>query len=172
MYEENMNAVDFNNPEAIESELAAAETTDTGVKAAKEKKPAKPRVIKVSYTADRDIAAGETIEFEYEVPKAERRGIVAGIPLEEMTDDQLKIEYRNANSVFYKTTKAGRDATKAKERLDACKAEMDKRGIAPTGRSSAKLDAETIAAAIKSGKVSAADIQALLDATGEEVEEG
>ena len=167
MSEQNTNPVDFNNPEAIESELAAAESTETA-KAPKEKKPAKPRMIKVTYTADHDIKAGETIEFEYEVPKAERRGQVVGIPLEEMTDDQLKIEYRNANSVHYKTVKAGRDASMAKERLDACKAEMDKRGIAPTGRGGAKLDAETIAAAIKSGKVSAADIQALLDAASEE----
>jgi len=159
-------AVDFSNPAAIEEELAAAtaENPET-TKAPKEKKP---RTIKVTYTADRDIKAGETIEFDYVLPKAERRGQVVGIPLEEMTDDQLKIEYRNANSVHYKTVKAGRDATKAKERLDACKAEMDKRGIAPTGRGGAKLDAETIAAAIKSGKVSAADIQALLDAASEE----
>ena len=165
MSEENKTPVDFNDAASIEAELAAAEApAEAKATGTKEKKPAKPRTIKVSYTADHDIKAGETVEFEYELPKAQARGVVAGIPLEEMTDDQLKIEYRNANSVHYKTAKAGRDASKAKARLDACKAEMDKRGIAPTGRGGTKLDAQTIADAIKAGKVSAADIQALLDA--------
>lgn len=167
MSEEYTTPVDFNDAESIEAELAAAESTETKVAGTKERKPAKPRVIKVTYVADHDIAAGETIEFEYELPKAQSRGQLVGIALEDMTDDQLKIEYRNANSVYYKTTKAGRDATKAKERLDRCKELMDKRGIAPTGRGAVKLDAEAIAGAIKAGKVSVADIQALLDAAAE-----
>ena len=54
MSEQNTNPVDFNNPEAIESELAAAESTETA-KAPKEKKPAKPRMIKVTYTAERSV---------------------------------------------------------------------------------------------------------------------
>lgn len=155
-------AVDFNNPEAIADELTAMEAAPATGK--KEKKPAKPRVIKVKFVADHDIQAGEEVTFDYEVPKSERRGAVAGIALEEMTDDQLKIEYRNANSVYYKTNKAGRDATKALERLDACKAEMEKRGIQPTARAgAAKIDATTVANLIKAGKLSAEDIQALLD---------
>lgn len=164
MSEENKTPVDFTDAASIEAELAAAETTVAPATGTKERKPAKPRVIKVSYTADRDIKAGETIEFEYELPKAQSRGQLVGIALEDMTDDQLKIEYRNANSVYYKTSKAGRDATKAKARLDAVKAHMDQRGIAPTARGGTKLDAQIIADAIKAGKVSAADIQALLDA--------
>ena len=167
--------VDFNNPESVNEALAAAaetELTATGdEKAPKAKKPAKPRVIKISYTADHDIKAGETIEFEYEIPKSERRGAVVGIPLEEMTDDQLKIEYRNANSVAYKTKKAGRDATKADERLERVKAEMAKRGIQPTARASATVDAATVANLIKTGKISVDDIQALLDAAGEATED-
>lgn len=95
---------------------------------------------------------------------AEWDSTAAGIPLEEMTDDQLKIEYRNANSVAYKTKKAGRDATKAEERLEHCKAEMEKRGIQPTARAAAKVDAATVANMIKSGALSVDDIQALLDA--------
>lgn len=154
--------VDFSNPESIEQELAAAGTV---VPAAKEKKPAKPKVIKVTYTATEDIAAGTTIEFDYEVPKSlTSRGAVAGIPVTEMTDEQLKIEYRNANSVFYKTKKAGRDATKAEERLNVCKAEMEQRGIQPTGRSQATVDAAAVAALIKSGKISIEDLQSFLDA--------
>lgn len=165
-------AVDFNNPEAIEAELAAdvaAESTAAAPKAPKEKKP---KIVKVSYVADRDIKAGETITFDYELPASMRtRGQLLGIALEDMTDDQLRIEYRNANSVHYKTAKAGRDATKAAARLDKVKAELQKRGITVGTRGSApratKLDAKTIAAAIMSGKVSVADVQALLDAATE-----
>lgn len=159
---ENENAVDFNNPEAIAAELAAAPVTAVKTKV---KKEAKPRVIKVSFTADKDIAAGETVEFQYEIPKsAISRGIVAGIPLEDMTDDQLKIEYRNANSVYYKTKKAGRDASKAGTRLEAVKAEMEERGIQPTGRTSAPVNAASIAELIKSGQINIEELQALLNA--------
>lgn len=158
-------AVDFTNPEAVEAELTAAAAEDAAKKEApkKARKPAKPRVIKVSYTADRDIKKGEVIEFDYEVPRR-RRGIVAGIPLDKMTDDQLRIEYRNANSVFYKTRKAGRDATKAEARLDRCKAEMAKRGIQPSSRRAVKVDAAAVANLIKSGAITVEEIQKMLDA--------
>ena len=168
MSNEKNTAVDFSNPEAVDAALAAAAEQElaAGDAAAtpKAKKPAKPRIIKVTYTADHDIKAGETIEFEYEVPKAERRGAVVGIALEDMTDDQLKIEYRNANSVHYKTVKAGRDATKANERLERVKAEMEKRGIQPTARAAAPVTAASVAELIKSGKISVEELQSLLDA--------
>lgn len=155
----------FENPEALEAELAATETVE---KAPKQKKAAKPRIIKVKFVADQDIPAGTEVEFDYEVPRASKRGQVAGIPLVDMTEEQLKIEYRNANSVHYKTVKAGRDATRAEERLNACKAEMEKRGIQPGTRSAAaKIDASTIANLIKSGKVSIEELQELLDQDGE-----
>lgn len=168
-------AVDFNNPDSVAEALAAADAAELGAdtpKAKKERKPAGPKIIKVTYTADHDIKAGETVEFDYELPASMRRGAVVGIPLEEMTDDQLKIEYRNANSVHYKTKKAGRDATKAAERLERVKAEMTKRGIQPTSRANVQIDAGTVAELIKSGKISVEDIQQLLDgdaaeATGE-----
>lgn len=158
-------AVDFNDPAAINAELdaqaAAAEVTPE----AKPKKPAKPRIIKVSHVAEKDYKAGDTIEFDYEVPKsASSRGMLVGIPVEEMTDDQLKIEYRNANSVFYKQTKAKGVATPAAtERLEKVKAVMASKGIVPTARGSKEVDANDIAALIKAGKVSVDDIQALLD---------
>lgn len=155
-------AVDFANPESIEAELAAAEAT---VKAPKEKKAPKPRVIEVSFTADKDIAAGETVTFKYELPKSTgTHGVVAGIPLAEMTDDQLKIEYRNANSVAYKTKKAGRDASKAEDRLAACKAEMESRGISPTARAATTVDAASVAEMIKAGKINIEELQNLLNA--------
>ena len=162
--------VDFNNPESVADAIAEAEAqaaeTATSEKAAK---PKKPKTVKVSWTADRDIKAGETVEFEYELPvSAGKRGIVAGIPLDEMTEEQLKIEYRNANSVFYKQTKAGKDTTKSKERLDAVLAKMEEKGIKPTGRAAAApVTAASIAALIKAGKISAEEIQSLLDGSAE-----
>lgn len=161
--------VDFNNPESVAAAIAEAETQATETATDKSAKPKKPKTIKVTYTADRDIKAGETIEFEYEQPaSAGKRGILVGVPLDEMTDEQLKIEYRNANSVYYKQSKAGKDTTKAKERLDAVLAKMEEKGIKPTGRgSAAPVTAASIAALIKSGKINAADIQALLDQPAE-----
>lgn len=163
------NTVDFNNPEALEAELAAAEAATTPAagetKAPKEKKP---KVIKVSFTADRDIKAGETIEFEYQLPAAARRGGVnAGISVEEMTAEQLKIEYRNANSVLYKTGKAGRDTTQAQARLDKVVEAMKAKGIQPGQRAAApvKVDAAVIAQLIAKGEVKIEDIQSMLDAT-------
>jgi len=166
MNDEKNTAVDFDNPEALEAELAAAEAAPEEKKA-KAKKPAKPRVIKVKFVADRDIAAGEEIEFDYEIPKGtSTRGAVAGIPLEDMTNDQLKIEYRNANSVYYKSKKANKNPDtieKATVRLNNVKAEMEKRGIQPTSRQTKDVDAQTIANLIMAGKVSAEDIQAFLN---------
>lgn len=157
----NKNApADFFNPDSIAEELAAADVAAPVEK--KAKKPAKPRVITI--TVPEGLKAGDT--FEYEIPKSTgKRGQVAGIPLVEMTNDQLKIEYRNANSVFYKTKKAGKDFSKAETRLNAVKDEMEKRGIQPTSRGAAmKVDAATIANLIKGGKISIDDIQAFLDA--------
>lgn len=168
-------AVDFTNPESVAAALQAETAAELGgsAPAKKAKKPAGPKKVKVSFTADRDIKAGEVIEFEYELPVSTgTRGAVAGIPLDKMTDDQLKIEYRNANSVAYKTKKAGRDATKAEERLERVKAEMAKRGIQPTARATANVDANTVAKLIMSGKLSVEDIQKLLDEAGDAATEG
>lgn len=160
--------VDFNNPEALAAELEAA---GTQVAATKEKKEPKPRVIKVSYVADKDYAAGDTIEFDYEVPKsAGIRGQLLGLTLEEMTNDQLKIEFRNANSVHYKTKKAGGDATRAAARLEAVKAVMAAKGIQPTGRAATPITAAVVAELIKDGKISVEALQALLN--GEDVPAG
>lgn len=161
------NAVDFNNPEALAAELAAADEAATAAKTT-EKKERKPRTIKVSFTADHDIKTGETVEFDYTLPVSQStRGQVAGIPLTEMTDDQLKIEHRNANSIYYKQNKAGKLTEKATERLAAVKAEMEKRGIKPSSRGTATVDASTVAELIKSGKISVEDIQKMLDASAQ-----
>lgn len=70
--------------------------------------------------------------FEVEVPKAEKkpRGQLAGIALEEMTDEQLKREIINAGSVLYKAKQRGaaEETIAANQaRLDAAKAEKAKR---------------------------------------------
>ena len=160
--------VDFNNPEELEKELAAVEAETDKETTEKAAKPKKPRTVKVTYTADRDIKAGETIVFDYEIPKTGRSGVGvnAGIAIEDMNEAQLKIEYRNASSVLYKTKKAGRDTTAAQARLDKVIAAMQAKGIEPGKRSAAiaKIDASTIANLIKSGQVSVEDIQMLLDA--------
>ena len=72
---------------------------------------------------------GET--FEVEVPKMEkRRGQLYGIALEDMTDEQLKREIINANSVLYKAKQRGasEETIAANQaRVDAAKAEKAKR---------------------------------------------
>lgn len=76
--------------------------------------------------------AGDTFSVEVEIPAAEKkqRGQLAGIALEDMTDEQLKREIINANSVLYKAKQRGAaDATIAanQARVDAAKAEQNKR---------------------------------------------
>lgn len=73
--------------------------------------------------------------FEVEVPvTTKRRGQLYGISLEEMTDEQLKREIINANSVLYKAQKRGasEEVIAANQaRVDAAKAEKAKRHPAP-----------------------------------------
>lgn len=69
-----------------------------------------------------------------ERPAPQRRGALAGIALEEMTDDQLKIEIRNAKSVLYKAEKRNAPAETIlnnQARVDAAMAEKAKREPAP-----------------------------------------
>lgn len=70
--------------------------------------------------------------FEVEAPVKEKkaRGQLAGIALEDMTDDQLKREIINAGSVLYKAKQRGASdevIAKNQARLDAAKAEKAKR---------------------------------------------
>lgn len=64
-------------------------------------------------------------EFEVEVVKV-KRGVLAGIELADMTDDQLKREITNAKSVLYKATKRGASdelLVAHQDRVDAAMAE-------------------------------------------------
>lgn len=69
-------------------------------------------------------------EVEAPAPVRKQRGQLAGIALEDMTDDQLKREIINANSVLYKAKQRGaaEDVIAANQaRVDAAKAEKAKR---------------------------------------------
>lgn len=69
--------------------------------------------------------------YEVEVPATEkRRGQLYGIAIEDMTDEQLKREIINANSVLYKAKQRGASAETIamnQARVDAAKAEKAKR---------------------------------------------
>lgn len=70
--------------------------------------------------------------FEVEMPEKVKkpRGQLAGIALEDMTDEQLKREIINANSVLYKAKQRGaaEEVIAANQaRVDAAKAERAKR---------------------------------------------
>lgn len=162
--------VDFNNPESVAEGLAeaAAQATETATATTGTAKVKKPKIIHVpvSFTAEQDIAAGSVVafNFDYELPVGTgTRGELNGVALADMTDEQLKIEYRNAHSVWYKQNKTGKDTAKSKARLDAVKAKMDEKGIAPSGKGSAEeLDAAGIAKLVAAGKIDAAALIALL----------
>lgn len=73
---------------------------------------------------------GETFEVEAPVKEKKPRGQLAGLTLEEMTDEQLKREIINAGSVLYKAKQRGAadEIIAANQaRLDAAKAEKAKR---------------------------------------------
>lgn len=76
--------------------------------------------------------AGDTFTVEIEAPEKEKkqRGQLAGIAIEDMTDEQLKREIINANSVLYKAKQRGasEETIAANQaRVDAAKAEQNKR---------------------------------------------
>ena len=76
----------------------------------------------------------ETYEIELPAKEKKPRGQLAGIALSDMTDDQLKREIINANSVLYKAKQRGAsEETLAanQARVDAAKAEKAKRTGTP-----------------------------------------
>lgn len=86
----------------------------------------------IEVTVPEGLTAGDKFTVEVEIPAAEKkpRGQLAGIALEDMTDEQLKRELINANSVLYKAKQRGAsDETIAanQARVDAAKAEKAKR---------------------------------------------
>lgn len=91
--------------------------------------------------------AGDTFTVEIEAPAKEKkqRGQLAGIAIEDMTDEQLKREIINANSVLYKAKQRGaaEETIAANQaRLDAAKAEQNKRkGTTPADAETANVEA-------------------------------
>ena len=76
----------------------------------------------------------ETFEVEIPVLPKKPRGQLAGIALADMTDDQLKREIINANSVLYKAKQRGASdevIAANQARVDAAKAEKAKRVVPP-----------------------------------------
>jgi hypothetical protein len=90
-----------------------------------------------SMTQEEIVAALETINST-KPASGQRRGQLAGLTVEEMSDEQLKREVINSNSVLYKAKQRGASAetiAKNQDRVDAVQAEKAKRTpavVAPT----------------------------------------
>ena len=105
----------------------------------------------VEVTVPEGLSAGDkfTIEVEAPTPEKKPRGQLAGIALEDMTDEQLKRELINANSVLYKAKQRGasEETIAANQaRVDAAKAEKAKRAGTP-----AESEAPNVEAAMEGG---------------------
>lgn len=105
----------------------------------------------VEVTVPEGLSAGDkfTIEVEAPTPEKKPRGQLAGIALEDMTDEQLKRELINANSVLYKAKQRGasEETIAANQaRVDAAKAEKAKRTGTP-----AESEAPNVEAAMGGG---------------------
>ena len=100
----------------------------------------------VEVTVPEGMSAGDKFTIEVEAPVAEKkpRGQLAGIALEDMTDEQLKREIINANSVLYKAKQRGasEEAIAANQaRVDAAKAEKAKRAGTPAESEAPNVEA-------------------------------
>lgn len=90
------------------------------------------RKFEVEVEVPEGLTAGDKFLLNVEVPAQERkpRGQLAGLAVEQMTDDQLKREIINAGSVLYKAKQRGANPeiiAANQTRLDAAKAEKDRR---------------------------------------------
>ena len=104
------------------------------------------KTFEVEVTVPEGLSAGDkfTIEVEAPVPEKKPRGQLAGIALEDMTDEQLKREIINANSVLYKAKQRGasEETIAANQaRVDAAKAEKAKRAGTPAESEAPKVEA-------------------------------
>lgn len=104
------------------------------------------KTFEVEVTVPEGLSAGDkfTIEVEAPTPVKKPRGQLAGIALEDMTDEQLKRELINANSVLYKAKQRGasEETIAANQaRVDAAKAEKAKRAGTPTESEAPNVEA-------------------------------
>lgn len=100
----------------------------------------------VEVTVPEGLTAGDTFEIEVEAPTPVKkpRGQLHGIALEDMTDEQLKREIINANSVLYKAKQRGasEETIAANQaRVDAAKAEKAKRTGTPVESEAPNVEA-------------------------------
>lgn len=101
---------------------------------------------------------GEMFEIEAPVKEKKPRGQLAGIALEDMTDEQLKREIINANSVLYKAKQRGasEEVIAANQaRVDAAKAEKAKRHPVVADA----VEAEGVAEALATDSVDAETVE-------------
>lgn len=104
------------------------------------------KTFEVEVTVPEGLSAGDkfTIEVEAPIPEKKPRGQLAGIALEDMTDEQLKREIINANSVLYKAKQRGasEETIAANQaRVDAAKAEKAKRAGTPAESEAPNVEA-------------------------------
>ena len=104
------------------------------------------KTFEVEVTVPEGLSAGDkfTIEVEAPVPEKKPRGQLAGSALEDMTDEQLKREIINANSVLYKAKQRGasEETIAANQaRVDAAKAEKAKRAGTPAESEAPNVEA-------------------------------
>ena len=104
------------------------------------------KTFEVEVTVPEGLSAGDkfTIEVEAPTPEKKPRGQLAGIALEDMTDEQLKREIINANSVLYKAKQRGasEETIAANQaRVDAAKAEKAKRAGTPAESEAPNVEA-------------------------------
>lgn len=90
------------------------------------------KTFEVEVTVPAGLKEGDVFKVQVEVPSTPKkpRGQLAGLSIEEMTDEQLKREIINANSVLYKAKQRGaaEETIAANQaRVDAAKAEQAKR---------------------------------------------
>ena len=126
------------------------------------------KTFEVEVTVPEGLSAGDkfTVEVEAPIPEKKPRGQLAGIALEDMTDEQLKRELINANSVLYKAKQRGAsDETIAanQARVDAAKAEKAKRTGTP-----AESEAPNVEAAMEGNTETTAEAAAEDDVYDEE----
>ena len=110
----------------------------------------------VEVTVPEGLKAGDTFTIEVSAPTnpTKPRGQLAGIALEDMTDEQLKRELINANSVLYKAKQRGAsEETIAANaaRVEAAKAEKAKRAGVPEAAESDDAAVDVVDAPVDEG---------------------
>lgn len=113
------------------------------------------KVFTVEYEIPKGAKPGDIVTIEVEAPAVEKkpRGQLAGIALVDMTDEQLKREIINANSVLYKAKQRGA----AEETIAANQARVDAAAAEKAKRAGTKevTDAPNLEAALEGASVDA-----------------